>query len=168
MTWKWIYDDRRRKDPQSPGQSVLAGNAGEGFTGTKQGVTAMDQQTNKQKPSGTEGGEVKVGDKLILRHDRYTEILTVERITKSGRIKAEGYEFNPDLTKRGGGRWNQAEIATQEKIERIEAERRVAKARNGLRDIIWYRVPDSVVLATAEAYGLAMEKHNKGIEVQGE
>jgi hypothetical protein len=128
----------------------------------------MDHKIDKQEPSSKEGGEVKAGDKLILRHDRYTEILTVERITKSGRIKAEGYEFNPDLTKRGGGRWNQAEIATQEKIERIEAERRVAKARNGLRDIIWYRVPDSVVLATAEAYGLAMEKHNKGIEVQGE
>ena len=112
--------------------------------------------------------EFKVGDKLILRHDRYSEILTVERITKSGRIKAGGHEFNADLTKRGEGRWKRAEIATQEKLDQVEAERRVAKARNGLRDIIWFRVPDSVVLATAEAYGLAMEKHNKGIEVQGE
>ena len=128
----------------------------------------MDQQTNNKRPSSKEGGQVKVGDKLILRHDRYTEILTVERITKSGRIKAEGYEFNADLTKRGSGRWNQAEIATQEKIDQVEAERRVAKARNGLRNAIWFRVPDSVVLATAEAYGLAMEKHNQGIEVQGE
>jgi hypothetical protein len=128
----------------------------------------MREATDKQEPSSKEGGKVKVGDKLILRHDRYSEVLTVDGVTKSGRIKAEGYEFNPDLTKRGGGRWNQAEIATQEKLERIEAERMVAKARNGLRDIIWFRVPDSVVLATAEAYGLAMEKHNKGIEVQGE
>ena len=128
----------------------------------------MDHEIDKQEPSSTEGGQVKVGDKLILRHDRYTEILTVERITKSGRIKAEGYEFNADLTIRGGGRWKQAEIATQEKLDQVESERRVAKARNGLRDIIWFRVPDSVVLATAEAYGLAMEKHNKGIEVQGE
>jgi hypothetical protein len=128
----------------------------------------MREATNKQEPSSTEGGQVKVGDKLILRHDRYSEVLTVDGITKSGRIKAEGYEFNPDLTKRGGGRWNQAEIATQEKLAEVETERRVAKARSGLRDIIWFRVPDSVVLATAEAYGLAMEKHNKGIEVQGE
>jgi hypothetical protein len=128
----------------------------------------MDQQIDKQDSRSTEGGEVKVGDKLILRHDRYAEILTVERITKSGRIKAEGHEFNSDLTNRGGGRWKRAEIATQEKLELIEAERRVAKARNDLRDIVWFRVPDSVVLATAEAYGLAMKKHNKGIEVQGE
>jgi len=128
----------------------------------------MDHEIDKQDPRSTEGRQVKAGDKLILRHDRYVEILTVERITKSGRIKAEGYEFNSDLTKRGPGRWNQAEIATQEKLERIEAERRVAKARNGLRDIVWFRVPDSVVLATAEAYDLAMEKYNKGIEVQGE
>jgi hypothetical protein len=128
----------------------------------------MDNKTNDKGPSSTEGRAMKVGDKLILRHDRYAEILTVERITKSGRIKAGGYELNADLTIRGAGRWKQAEIATQEKLERIEAERRVAKARNGLRDIIWFRVPDSVVLATAEAYGLAMEKHNKGIEVQGE
>ena len=128
----------------------------------------MDQQTNEQEPSSTEGGQMTVGDKLILRHDRYAEILTIERITKSGRIKAGGYEFNPDLTVRGQGRWKQAEMATQEKLERIEAERRVAKARKGLRDTVWFRVPDSVVLATAEAYSLAMEKHNKGIEVQGE
>jgi hypothetical protein len=112
--------------------------------------------------------QVKVGDKLILRHDRYTEILTVERITKSGRIKAGGYEFNADLTMRGGGRWKQAEIATQEKLDQVEAERKIRRARNGLSDIVWWRVPDSVVLATAVAYGLAMEKHNKGIEVQGE
>jgi len=128
----------------------------------------MREAINKQEPSSTEGRKVKVGDKLILRHDRYTEILTIERITNSGRIKAEGYEFNPDLTVRGQGRWKQAEMATQEKLERIEAERRVAKARKGLRDTVWFRVPDSVVLATAEAYSLAMEKHNKGIEVQGE
>jgi hypothetical protein len=128
----------------------------------------MDHQIDKQEPSSTEGGQIKVGDKLILRHDRYTEVLTVERITKSGRIKAEGYEFNPDLTKRGGGRWNQAEIATQEKLERIEADRKVRRARSFLADIVWWKVPDSVVLATAEAYGLAMENHNKGIEVQGE
>ena len=111
---------------------------------------------------------MKVGDKLILRHDRYTEILTVDRITKSGRINAERYVFNPDLTRRGCNRWTQAEIATQEKLDQVEAERRVAKARNSLRDIVWFEVPDSVVLATAEAYGLAMEKHNNRIEVQGE
>jgi hypothetical protein len=127
----------------------------------------MDHEIDKQEPSSTEGGQVKVGDKLILRHDRYTEILTVEAITKTGRVKAGGYVFNADLRKRGRG-YGQAEVATQEKLEEIEAERKVAKARSGLRDIIWFRVPDSVVLATAEAYGLAMEKHNKEIEVQGE
>jgi hypothetical protein len=128
----------------------------------------MREAINKQEPSSKEGGQVKVGDKLILRHDRYAEILTVERITKSGRIKAEGYEFNADLTIRGGGRWKQAEIATQEKLDQVEAERKVRRARNFLADIVWWKVPDSVALATADAYGLAMEKHSKEIEVQGE
>jgi hypothetical protein len=110
---------------------------------------------------------MKVGDKLILRHDRYSQILTVESITKSGRINAGGYQFNPDLTKRGGG-WKQAEIATQEKLDEIALERKVAKARNELSDIVWWKVPDSVVLAVAEAYGLAIENHKRGIEVKGE
>jgi len=110
---------------------------------------------------------VKVGDKLILRHNRYTEILTVGDITKTGRIRAGGYEFNRDLSERGKG-YRKAEMATQEKLDEIAEQRKIAKARGDLQGIIWWKAPDSVVLATAEAYGLAMEKHNKGIEVQGE
>jgi hypothetical protein len=126
----------------------------------------MDHETNNEKPSSTEGGEVKIGDKLILRHDRYAEILEVDSITKTGRIRAGGYEFNKDLSKRGRG-YGQAEVATQEKLDEIAEERKVARARSSLRGVVWWKVPDSVVLATAEAYGLAMEKHSKGIEVQG-
>jgi hypothetical protein len=128
----------------------------------------MDHEIDKQEPSGTEGGEMKAGDKLILRGDRYSEVITVDNITKTGRIRAGGYEFNKDLSSRGRGRYRQAEIATPEKLEEVEAERKIRKARNFFYDIVWWKVPDSVVLATAEAYGLAMENHNKGIEVQGE
>jgi hypothetical protein len=128
----------------------------------------MDREIDKQDPSSTEGWQVKVGDKLILRHDRRSEVLIVDSVTKTGRIRAGSYEFNQDLTGRGGLRYERAKIATPEDIERVDLERKITKARNGLYDIVWWKVPDSVVLATAEAYGLAMEKHNKGIEVQGE
>jgi hypothetical protein len=111
---------------------------------------------------------VKVGDKLIIRQNRYSEVLAVSSITKTGRIRAGSYEFNPDLTGRGDARYKRAKIATPEDLERVALERKITKARNGLSDIVWWKVPDSVVLATAEAYGLAMEKHNKGNEVQGE
>jgi hypothetical protein len=128
----------------------------------------MDQQTNDEKPSGKEGGQVKAGDKLIIRRDRYSEVLTVESVTKTGRIRAGIYELNPDLTGRGDLRSKRAKIATPEDIEQVALERKITKARNCLYDIVWWQAPDSVVLATAEAYGLAMEKHNKEIEVQGE
>jgi hypothetical protein len=127
----------------------------------------MDHEIDKQDARSTEGGEMKIGDKLILRHSRYAEILEVDSITKTGRIRAGGYEFNKDLSKRGRG-YGQAEVATQEKLDEIAQERKVAKARSSLQGVVWWQVPDSVVLATAEAYGLAMEKHNKEIEVQGE
>ena len=111
---------------------------------------------------------MKVGDKLILRDSRKTQILTIASVTKTGRIRAGSYEFNPDLTGRGDARFKRAKIATPEDLERVALERKITKARNGLSDIVWWKVPGSVVLATAEAYGLAMEEHNKGIEVQGE
>ena len=128
----------------------------------------MDHEIDDKKPSSKEGGEMKVGDKLIIRRDRYSEVLAVSSITKTGRIRAGSYEFNPDLTGRGDARFKRAKIATPEDLERVALERKITKARNGLSDIVWWKVPDSVVLATAEAYGLAMENHNKGIEVQGE
>ena len=128
----------------------------------------MREATNKQEPSSTEGRKVKVGDKLIIKLGRYSEALAVSSITKTGRIRAGSYEFNPDLTGRGDARFKRAKIATPEDLKRVALERKTSKARNGLGDIVWWKVPDSVVLATAEAYGLAMEKHNKGIEVQGE
>ena len=128
----------------------------------------MDNEIDKQDPSSTEGGQVKVGDKLILRGDRYSEVITVDNVTKTGRVRAGGYEFNKDLSSRGRGRYRQAEIATPEKLEEVEAERKIRKARNFFYDVVWWKVPDSVVLAIAEAYGLAMEKHDQEIEVQGE
>jgi hypothetical protein len=128
----------------------------------------MDHEIDKQDARSKEGGEVKVGDKLIIKLDRYSEALAVSSITKTGRIRAGSYEFNPDLTGRGDARFKRAKIATPEDLERVALQRKITKARNGLGDIVWWKVPDSVVLATAEAYGLAMEKHNKGIEVQGE
>jgi hypothetical protein len=128
----------------------------------------MDHETNKQEPSGKEGGEMRVGDRLILRDARHSQILTISSVTKTGRIRAGSYEFNSDLTGRGDARFKRAKIATPEDLERVALERKITKARNGLSDIVWWKVPDSVVLATAEAYGLAMEKHSKGNEVQGE
>jgi hypothetical protein len=128
----------------------------------------MDHKTNDKGPSSTEDRAMKVGDKLILRHDRHSQILTIASVTKTGRIRAGGYEFNPDLTGRGDARYKRAKIATPEDLERVALERKITKARNGLSDIIWWKVPDSVVLATAEAYGLAMENYKRGSEVQGE
>jgi hypothetical protein len=128
----------------------------------------MDQQTNSEGTSSKDGRQVRVGDKLIIRRDRYTEVLAVSSITKTGRIRAGQYEFNPDLSGRGDLRYKRAKIATLEDLERVALERKITKARNGLSNIVWWKVPDSVVLATAEAYGLATEEHNKGIEVQGE
>jgi hypothetical protein len=128
----------------------------------------MDHEIDNEEPSSKEGGKVKIGDKLIVRQDRYSEVLAVSSITKTGRIRAGSYEFNPDLTGRGDARFKRAKIATPEDLERVTLERKITKARNGLSDIVWWKVPDSVVLATDEAYGLAMEKHSKGNEVQGE
>ena len=127
----------------------------------------MDQQTNEQKPSSKEGGQVKVGDKLILRHSRYAEILEVDSITKTGRIRAGGYDFNSDLRNRGRG-YGKAEIATQEKLDEIAEEKNVAKARGSLQSVLWWQVPDSVVLATANAFASAIEKLKAESKVQDE
>jgi len=112
--------------------------------------------------------ELKVGDKLILRDSRHSQILTIASVTKTGRIRAGDYEFNPDLTGRGDARFKRAKIATQEDLDRVALERKIAKARNGLSDIVWWKVPDSVVLATAKAYGLAMEEHLKKREAKND
>jgi len=127
----------------------------------------MDQQIDKQEPSSTKGGQVKVGDKLILRHNQYAEILEVDSITKTGRIRAGGYEFNPDLRKRGRG-YGQAVVATQQALDEIDVEQKISTARGSLLRVVWWQVPDSVVIATAEAYRMAIEKHKAESKVQDE
>jgi hypothetical protein len=84
MIWSLICDDRRRKDPQPSGQSVLAGIAGKDFTGTKQGVTAMDHEIDNEKPSSKEGGQVKVGDKVWV----LCEVTGFDR--RTGQVRVSG------------------------------------------------------------------------------
>jgi hypothetical protein len=84
MIWNWIYDDRRRKDPQTPGQSVPAQIAGEVTTGTKQGAIEMREATNEQEPSSTEGGEVKAGDRVWVSCKVIEPCENLIKVTGSG------------------------------------------------------------------------------------
>lgn len=67
-----------------------------------------------------------VGDEVAVRAsigDHYT-ILKIESITKSGRFKTRGYEFNPDGSIRKPDKWGpySCEPVTQKIRDRIELE----------------------------------------------
>ena len=51
--------------------------------------------------------DYKAGDQLVLKH-RYGDwqIITVGRVTPSGRLVCGNYTLNPDLTVRGRGDWS--------------------------------------------------------------
>jgi len=51
---------------------------------------------------------IQVGDEIAVRSDHFSRSWTVykvEKVTKSGRIKAGRYEMNPDLSIRGRSGW---------------------------------------------------------------
>jgi hypothetical protein len=80
-------------------------------------------EDNQQRP-------IQVGDEIAFQYDGIRtrwEVFKVDKITKSGRIRAGHFELNPDLTIRGAHGWrgpDEGVLMTDELRKEIVDERR--------------------------------------------
>lgn len=90
--------------------------------------------------------ELKVGDKLAFRigYRGDYQLASIEKITKTCRIKCGQFELNPDLTVRGRSGYSspyRAELVTEEILLEI---RRVS-CKRFLQDVKWASLTDETL-----------------------
>ena len=89
---------------------------------------------------------IQVGDEIAFRSDYFGRLWTVykvDKVTKSGRIKAGHYEMNPDLTIRGRSGWGgpyKGVFVTPELRKVIVAERRKNAIIAKVSEVRWLNV----------------------------
>jgi hypothetical protein len=89
---------------------------------------------------------IQVGDEIAFRSDYFGRLWTVykvDKVTKSGRIKAGHYEMNPDLTIRGRSGWGgpyKGVFVTDELRKQIAAEQKQRVLANKISDVRWREI----------------------------
>jgi hypothetical protein len=89
---------------------------------------------------------IQVGDEIAFRSDHFSRSWTVykvDKVTKSGRIKAGHYEMNPDLTIRGRSGWGgpfKGVFVTPELRKVIVAERKKNAIVAKVSEVRWLNI----------------------------